>query len=268
MREKEIAKSISKLIVEWGDSILNDELLFRVMLDDSLTDAEKKIFHCLDSTTMGKIYQAFENARQNGKINLNEVEVCLDEKKDISEQWTHNLIVIFRTAIAEALQISNYDEKFSNTRSKVIKMEEGVAEKHRGQTLEEISNDFTHEDEAFEQKKAKEGDASAQYELGKKYYIEEKYGQAVFWLQKYLESVSNVWIFGKSCRDDVYFLLGDCYYYGRGVTKDDEKAFDYWIKSRSEEAIDRLERCFPIKYHEFQENMTKSLKSLDDLFSD
>lgn len=90
-----------KLIQDWGESILNDELLFRVMLDDSLSDSERQIFHGLDSTAMKKIYQIYETAKADEIIDFGELKHYLSLKTNIQKRWIDFIISVFQTAFSE-----------------------------------------------------------------------------------------------------------------------------------------------------------------------
>ncbi len=72
---------------------------------------------------------------------------------------------------------------------------------------------------------AAQGDAEAQYDLGKLYYngsdVEKDYAQAIHWYQKaaaqgLAQAINSI---------------GDCYFYGHGVEKNDSKAHSLYEKA-------------------------------------
>jgi hypothetical protein len=90
-------------------------------------------------------------------------------------------------------------------------------------------------------KRAEEGDAEAQNELGDCYYfgekIEEDIDQAVIWYKKAAEQ-------GHA---DAEYSLGWCYEYGEGVEKDEKKAFDCYVRSSGKGCVTaqfRIGSCY------------------------
>jgi tetratricopeptide (TPR) repeat protein len=72
-------------------------------------------------------------------------------------------------------------------------------------------------------KKAENGDAKAQIELGKFYFLKKEFEQAIKWYRKSAEQGNAI---GQG-------RLGLCYYEGHGVKKDEEKAIK-WLRKAAE----------------------------------
>ena len=92
-------------------------------------------------------------------------------------------------------------------------------------------------------KRAEDGDAEAQNELGECYYygekVEENMDQAVFWFMKAAEQGDA----------DAQYSLGWCYEHGEGVEKDKKKALEWFMKSAEHgnaEAQNDLGWCYDI----------------------
>ena len=90
-------------------------------------------------------------------------------------------------------------------------------------------------------KRAEEGDAEAQNELGDCYYygkkVEEDEEQAFIWYKKAAEQ-------GHA---DAEYSLGWCYEYGEGVEKDEKKAFDCYVRSSGKGCVTaqfRIGSCY------------------------
>ena len=87
------------------------------------------------------------------------------------------------------------------------------------------SSDIEKRFKNYYEKAADNGDANAQYYIGKLYYkgkgIEKDYKKAFEYLKKAAEQ-GHV---------DAQYYLGKCYYDGKGVEKDYEKAFEYLKKA-------------------------------------
>ena len=106
-----------------------------------------------------------------------------------------------------------------------------------------IASEESEGDHSFKMllKRAEEGDAEAQNELGDCYYfgekIEEDIDQAVIW---YLKAASQG-------NDDAQYSLGWCYENGEGVEKDDSSAFMWYCKSAEQgnpDAQNNLGCCY------------------------
>lgn len=89
--------------------------------------------------------------------------------------------------------------------------------------------------------KAKAGDAGAQYQLGRMYYIGDgvrlDYTQAEFWFRKGAEQGDP----------NSQFMLGGLYHFGQSVPQDDGKAFNWIVKAAQQGHIDAefyIATCF------------------------
>ena len=115
------------------------------------------------------------------------------------------------------------DEFMSEFMSEFITEKEGECNK---------SSDIEKRFKNYYEKAADNGDANAQYYIGKLYYkgkgIEKDYKKAFEYLKKAAEQ-GHV---------DAQYYLGKCYYDGKGIEKDYEKAFELGIATGSASAFE------------------------------
>ena len=106
---------------------------------------------------------------------------------------------------------------------------------------------------------AEQGSSCGQIYLGMCYYngegVEKNAREAVKWFRKGIESKKEEGLIGKVVEKELggtmqavgYYFLGACYFIGKGVAVDKEKAKELWRKAEeqgSEDATEALRKCF------------------------
>jgi hypothetical protein len=101
-------------------------------------------------------------------------------------------------------------------------------------------------------KKAEQGDAGAQYRLGRRYYegngVTKDYTKAVFWIRKAAEQGNK----------KAQFRLGHCYRNGDGVSENRTQAV-YWFRKAAEKGHSGAQYRLGYCYH-YGEGVPKDLK--------
>lgn len=160
-------------------------------------------------------------------------------------------------------------EKAQKTINQKYSVESSVARKIATEELEKIARSDKSEDEKIAailakfpdpvtemMKAAEQGDAEAQFNLGRSYDKEKKYSEAVKWYRKSAEQ-------GYA---SAQYHLGICYYNGNGISKDLTEAVK-WLRKAAEQGNEDAKKQLAAPDLEEEQRKREEAKKIDDVLN-
>ena len=179
-------------------------------------------------------------------------------RQDIGIIHTYDLYSLIKKAaisgdINAQYRLGNYyyERETVNDHAIAIKWWRKASDQGSEQALKKLKDVY--------QKKAEQGNANAQYELGNCYYygkgIPEDTTKAIGWWEKASNQGNEKalkklveWCQKKADRGDIIaqYELGNYYYYGKGINKNQNKAIEWWGKAGDNGNVHAKKRLFDL----------------------